>query len=78
MMNIVVQGMLDEDLKINYILFHSIKPHSSGVFVSRYLFLHSYVRIRFIPIVLMLLLTNFVVWSWALEKHPEPETNPIF
>jgi hypothetical protein len=31
------------------------------------------VRIRFILIVLILLLTNFVVWSWALEKHPEQE-----
>jgi len=31
------------------------------------------VRIRFILIVLILLLTNFVVWSWALEEHPKPE-----
>jgi len=27
--------------------------------------------IRFILIVLILLITNFIVWSWALEKHPE-------
>jgi hypothetical protein len=27
---------------------------------------------------LILLIANFVVWSWALEEHPKPETNPIF
>jgi hypothetical protein len=32
------------------------------------------VRIRFI--LTLLLITNFVVWSWALEKHPEPEIQP--
>jgi len=31
------------------------------------------VRIRYILIVLILLITNFVVWSWALEEHPKPE-----
>jgi hypothetical protein len=35
------------------------------------------VRIRFILIVLILLITNFIVWSWALEKHPEPEIQPV-
>jgi len=38
---------------------------------SRYLFLHLYVRIRYIDDILQLILTNFVVWSWALEEHPE-------
>jgi len=33
--------------------------------------LHSYVRIRFILIVTLLLITNFIVWSWALDEHPE-------
>jgi len=36
------------------------------------------VRIRYIDDVLLLIITNFVVWSWALEKHPEPETNPVY
>ena len=27
--------------------------------------------IRFILVVTLLLITNFIVWSWALEKHPE-------
>ena len=49
----------------------------AGFFVSPTFYckksFHSYVRIRFILIVLILLLTNFVVWSWALEKHPEQE-----
>jgi hypothetical protein len=31
------------------------------------------VRIRFIDDILLLIITNFIVWSWALEKHPEPE-----
>jgi len=29
------------------------------------------VRIRYIDDILLLIITNFVVWSWALEKHPE-------
>jgi hypothetical protein len=33
------------------------------------------VRIRFI--LTLLLLTNFVVWSWALEKHPKPEIQHV-
>jgi hypothetical protein len=41
----------------------------AGFFVSRILSLHSYVRIRFI--LTLLLITNFIVWSWALEEHPE-------
>jgi len=40
-------------------------------FVLPHLFLHSYVRIRFILIVTLLLITNFIVWSWALDEHPE-------
>jgi len=35
------------------------------------LFLHSYVRIRYIDDILLLIITNFM--SWALEEHPEPE-----
>jgi len=31
--------------------------------------LHSYVRIRYIDEVLLLIIANFM--SWALEKHPE-------
>jgi len=34
-------------------------------------------NIRFILIVLILLIANFVVWSWALEKHPEPEIQHV-
>ncbi len=33
--------------------------------------------IRFILVVTLLLITNFIVWSWALEKHPEPEIQPV-
>jgi len=29
------------------------------------------VRIRYKDEVLLLIITNFVVWSWALEKQPE-------
>jgi len=29
------------------------------------------VRIRYIDDILLLIIANFVVWSWALEKHPE-------
>ena len=42
---------------------------------SRYLFLHSYVRIRYIGDILLLIITNYT--SWALEKHPEPEIQPV-
>jgi len=35
------------------------------------------VRIRFILVVTLLLITNFVVWNWALEEHPEPEIQPV-
>ena len=34
-------------------------------------------RIRFILVVTLLLITNFIGWSWALEKHPEPEFQPV-
>ncbi len=44
---------------------------------SRYLFLHSYVRIRYIDDVSVLIIANFVVWSWVLEEHPKLKTNPI-
>ena len=27
--------------------------------------------------IILLLITNFVVWSWALEKHPEPEIQHV-
>ncbi len=27
--------------------------------------------------ILTLIITNFVVWSWALEDHPEPEFQPV-
>jgi len=29
------------------------------------------VRIRYIDDILLLIITNFIVWSWALEEHPE-------
>jgi len=29
------------------------------------------VRIRYIDDILLLIITNFVDWSWALEEHPE-------
>jgi len=29
------------------------------------------VSIQFIFVVTLLLITNFVVWSWALEERPE-------
>jgi len=51
-------------------------PAAAGFFVSPYLFLHSSVRIRFILVVIFLFITNLVVWSWALEKHPELEFQP--
>jgi len=35
------------------------------------------VRIRFLIVVLILLIANFVVWSWALEEHPEPEIQHV-
>jgi len=35
------------------------------------------VSIQFILVVTLLLITNFIVWSWALEKHPEPEIQPV-
>jgi len=35
------------------------------------------VRIRYIGDILLLIITNFVVWSWALEKHPEPEIQHV-
>jgi len=35
------------------------------------------VRIRYKDEVLLLIITNFVVWSWALEEHPEPEIQHI-
>ena len=44
-------------------------PQSWGFLFSRYLFLHSYVRIRYIDDILLLIIPNFM--SWALEKHPE-------
>jgi|TARA_Y100000034_G_scaffold44035_1_gene53828 hypothetical protein len=31
------------------------------------------VRIRYKDEVLLLIIPNFVVWSWALEKHPKQE-----
>ena len=31
--------------------------------------------IRFILVVTLLLITNFM--SWTLEKHPEPEIQPV-
>ena len=34
-------------------------------------------RIRYIGDILLLIITNFVVWSWALEKHPEPEIQHV-
>ena len=46
-------------------------PALAGFFVSPHLYLHSSVRIRFILVVTILFITNFVVWSWALEKHPK-------
>ena len=49
----------------------------AGFFVSPHLSLHSTMRIRFILVVTLLLITNFIVWSWALEKHPEPEFQPV-
>jgi len=55
----------------------SKSPAVAGFFVSPYLSLHSTVRIRFIVVVILLLITNFVVWSWALEKHPEPEIQTV-
>jgi len=45
--------------------------YDRGFLFTRYLFLHSYVRIRYRDDDLLLIITNFVVWSWALEKHPE-------
>ena len=33
-------------------------------------------KFLYIHNILTLIITNFI--SWALEKHPEPETNPIF
>jgi hypothetical protein len=27
--------------------------------------------------ILLLLLANFIVWSWALEEHPNPEIQPV-
>ncbi|SVC57224.1 uncharacterized protein METZ01_LOCUS310078, partial [marine metagenome] len=35
------------------------------------------VSIRYIDNILLLITTNFVVWSWALEKHPEPEIQQV-
>jgi len=35
------------------------------------------VRIRYIDDDLLLIIVNFIVWSWALEEHPKPKTNPI-
>ena len=52
-------------------------PPVAVFFVSLHLFLHSTVSIRFILVVIFLFITNFVVWSWALEKHPEPEIQPV-
>ena len=46
-------------------------PATTGFFVSLHLSLHSTMSIRFILVVTLLLITNFIVWSWALEKHPE-------
>jgi len=42
---------------------------------SRYLSLHSYVRIRYIDDDLLLIIANFM--SWALEEHPEPEIQHV-
>jgi len=33
-------------------------------------------RIRYIDEVLLLIIANFVVWNWALEKHPELKIQP--
>jgi len=27
--------------------------------------------------ILLLLITNFVVWSWALEEYPAPKIQPV-
>jgi len=35
------------------------------------------VRIRYIEDILLLLITNFIVWSWALEERPKPEIQPF-
>jgi len=55
----------------------SKNPAVAGFFVSPHLFLYSTVTIRLILVVTLLLITNFIVWSWALEKHPEPEIQPV-
>jgi len=34
-------------------------------------------RFLYIHNILSLIITNFVVWSWALEKHPKPEFQHI-
>ena len=54
----------------------SAEKQAAGVFVSPHLFLYSIVTIRLILVVTLLLITNFIVWSWALEKHPKPEIQP--
>ena len=54
-------------------------PRSSGVFCFPTFYckksLHSYVRIRYIDEVLLLIIANFM--SWALEKHLEPEIQHV-
>jgi len=35
------------------------------------------VSIRFILVVTLLLITNFIVWSWVLEKHLKPEIQHV-
>ena len=34
-------------------------------------------RIRYIDEVLLLIIANFVVWSWALDEHPKPEIQHV-
>ena len=34
------------------------------------------IRVRFILILLVFLIANFFVWSWALQEYPEPEIIP--
>ncbi len=50
-------------------------PQSRGFLFSRYLSLHSYVSIRYIDDILLLIITNYM--SWALEEHPEPEIQHV-
>ena len=59
------------NISISNVSVTTSSPATTGFFVSLHLSLHSTMSIRFILVVTLLLITNFIVWSWAIEKHPE-------